>query len=137
MAIKGIPRFPRRFPIGADVDYRSVMYDPKSPYQSRLGMQIKEYDKTEATSGGSLIHETEVKFSNELLAIIIRPLSSDTTYKVSVKETDSGIFIEKARATRTGEYVIIKPFPVFEQSLTITISNASKDENFRIRVRYR
>lgn len=97
---------------------------------------VQEYIHRMTPSGGIKESETDLKLSGVVELIVVRPTSLDTTYKFEVKETESGIVMDKARATRKGQTLIWKPIYIFESSLTFTISESSKDEEFVIKVRY-
>jgi len=138
MARRTVPGFPRMFPIAADVERTNRPYDPTAPYTPKVAVELKQYEKNLTASGGTVSHTTETSFKNEINLIVIRPIPPTTTYKVEIKETGTGIKFEEARATRKGEYLIWKPFPSFDDTITISITEANpSDASFNIKVRYR
>ena len=95
-----------------------------------------EYSGTIAVSGGVGSHITTEDFDDDVKSIIITPTTATTSYKYTVTETTSSRLVDKSRIAFTGEHVIIKLYPMFDDTLTISITNASVDEDFTLRIRH-
>ncbi len=95
-----------------------------------------EYSATITISSGSGSHETTEEFSDDIKLIIITPTTATTSYKYEITETTSGRRVDKSGIAFTGEHVVIKNYAMFEDSLTISITNASVDEDFTVRIRH-
>lgn len=106
---------------------------PSATLESR---EVKELILSGTASGGSVEITTSEKLRSQILEILIRPESLTTSYKIKITETETGIVMEAPRATRTGQYVIVKQWPVYESALTFSITESSADELFTIKVRY-
>lgn len=68
--------------------------------------------------------------------IIITPTTTTNNYRYSVTEYTSGRIIKRDQVLHTGEHYILVGYPIFEDKITISISSASINEDFTIRLNY-
>jgi len=97
---------------------------------------VKEESETITASGGSGSTTSNKTFNHRIILIIVTATTATTTFRFEAKEHTSQRVIDADRMLHTNEWVIIKNYPVYNDTIDYNITNASVDEDFTVKIRY-
>lgn len=117
------------------LDFAGNLITPDNPLS--VSNPIKSYVANETASSGSISHVTTVSFKAQIHEIIIKPTTSTTSYNINIITTDNGYAVVKYGPQTRGTRQFKTEATVVNETITINVTNASKNEIFTFEVRYR
>lgn len=99
------------------------------------GQNYDEHTFTITPSSGTVSHTTTLSFNNQMAHLIIEPTSSTTSYKFNITQEDGTKIYDKTMA-QTGRLGVLGIGLPLVGKLTFQITNASVDEEFKIKIVY-
>ena len=97
---------------------------------------VEEEVVTISVSGGSGLNTSNTTLSKVIYGTIVTPTTNTTTYYFTAKEHTSQRIIDQDSLLQTGERVLLKQYPIYKDTIDVSIANSSVDETFTVRIRY-
>ena len=114
---------------------RVILVDDSGSVSSVMkGYPSNTTSQSVTVSSGSGSHTTTVTFSNEIKAVIVKPVNESDTYYFGINEATTGLQVLESRR-RSGSWTYLTPFPAVD-ALELNITSAVSDGTFEIKLIY-